>query len=80
MAVVHDHVGEAGERQALDLPLDERAPAGAQQRLGHGVGERAHALATAGRKDEGAVHQNVGLLIVIGCLLAAEVVLLAVLR
>ena len=44
-------VESAGD-EALDLPLDERAAAGAQQRLGRGVGERAQALAAPGREDD----------------------------
>jgi hypothetical protein len=39
-------------RQRLELPLDQRLAAHAQQWLGAGVGERAHALAAPGGEDQ----------------------------
>jgi hypothetical protein len=57
--VVDDELVESAAHQALHLPCDERLAAHRQQRLGCGVGQRAHALATAGSEDQRARGQNV---------------------
>jgi len=44
----------AAAQQRLQRPLHQRLAAHRQQRLGAGVGQRAHALATTGGEDQGA--------------------------
>jgi hypothetical protein len=49
-----DHqFGKPAPRQRLGMPADQRLAAHLQQGLGHGVGQRAHALAAAGGHDHG---------------------------
>jgi hypothetical protein len=53
VGVVDDELDDARRGQAFDVPHDQRLAAGRQQRLGAGVGERAHAFAAAGGEDHG---------------------------
>jgi hypothetical protein len=48
VGVVDDELDDACRGQAFDVPHDQRLAARHQQRLGAGVGERAHAFAAAG--------------------------------
>src|SRR5690606_29662599 len=50
---VHHHLGHPGRGEAFQVPRDQRLAGHLQQRLGGGVGERAHALAQAGGEDQG---------------------------
>jgi hypothetical protein len=53
MGVVNDDIAKAADRQAFQMPDDERLATGAEQRLGRCIGERPHALAAAGGENEG---------------------------
>ena len=60
VGVVDHQFGEAGGAQPFDVPDDQRLAAGRQQRLGVGVGQRAHAFAAPGGQDHRAHrHQKV---------------------
>jgi hypothetical protein len=58
VGVVDDDFPEPCRRQSFQMPDDQRLAAGRQQRLGRVVGQRPHAFAAAGGKDEG-FHQKV---------------------
>ena len=45
---IDDHLANAGARERLQMPLDQRTPAHLHERLRQGIGERAHALAAPG--------------------------------
>ena len=55
--VVHQDVGDAGPREAFQVPGDQGAAAHGQQGLGAGVRQRTHALAAPRGQDHGA-HQK----------------------
>jgi hypothetical protein len=57
MRMVHDDRGDAAGDEALDLPDEERLAAHGEQRLGHRVGQGAHALAAPGGEDKGSCHR-----------------------
>jgi hypothetical protein len=56
--MVDDYVFEAGPRQRLQVPDDQRQAAGGKHGLGQGVGQRTHAFAAASGQDH-RTHQKV---------------------
>ncbi len=53
VGVVDDDLGDAGADQVEDVPDDQRPAAHFEQRLGAGVGQRAHTFAAPGGEDHG---------------------------
>ena len=55
MMDVHDDIADAMGDQSIQRALEQGAAGHGNQRLGHGVGQRPHALAAAGRQDHGGI-------------------------